>query len=233
MPVHVAILKPPYLDLILAGRKTVESRMTRSPQPPFARIAPGERVYFKQSSGPYRAVARAGHIETFRDPSPAKFAELQQRLRPHVGSDDAYWQAKRDSRFLTFICLEAVEPIDVGPAYPKSAWRAWHVVHDAADPVRDITLTAGALRNHYVALADVSQAMQQTAVTLVLPDGREVETDIYRNARLRWRGWRSYFESHALAPGDVVRLVRIAPGRYRVAFRRMRDAVQRNPQCPS
>ena len=33
MPVHIAILMRPYLKLILEGRKTVESRLTKGPLP--------------------------------------------------------------------------------------------------------------------------------------------------------------------------------------------------------
>ena len=57
MPVHVAILMRRYLDLVLAGRKTIESRLTRTSRAPYEQIHAGERIYFKVSAGPFMATA--------------------------------------------------------------------------------------------------------------------------------------------------------------------------------
>ena len=218
MAIHVAILKQPYIDAILAGRKTVESRMTINRQPPFEQISTGERLYFKQSAGPFRAIATAGHIEFHANVTPDQFQRLEQRMRPRVGGDDAYWTGKQKSRYLTFIDLCDVEPIDLGPAYPKSAWRAWHILDEEADPVRDIVLSEGAIRNNYLIVRDPSPAMRQAELTLELPDQAIIETRIVNGSRLKWRGWRTYFRQHDLKPGDVVRLECLQQHRYRVRF---------------
>lgn len=42
---HVAILKPNYIRDILAGTKTVESRLTKTNQPPHGRVETGERLF--------------------------------------------------------------------------------------------------------------------------------------------------------------------------------------------
>ena len=59
---HLAILKRAYLNLILAGEKTIECRLTRMAKPPFGVVKKGQRIYLKESSGPVRAVARAGKV---------------------------------------------------------------------------------------------------------------------------------------------------------------------------
>lgn len=219
MPIHVAILKRPYLKLILAGQKTVESRLTRTAQPPFGCIQPGERIFLKASSGPFMATAIAGKVEQHDKLEPYDILRLRLLHDKAVCGDDAYWELKRDSRFAVFVELTHVEPIEVGPVYPKSM-RAWHVVDEKLGPLMDMTLTAGAIRNHYLSLTGTSAKMRQRKVTLLMPDGEEVITGFADGKpMLKWRGWGSYYEQHRMKPADVVRIVALGSGRYRVSFR--------------
>lgn len=226
MAVHVAILKPIYIRQILSGRKTIESRMTRTQQAPYGQVNAGEHLFFKESGGEFRAMAHATMIETFSDPSPTQFAKIEQRLRPQVGGDDAYWKEKHASRFLTFVHLEHVEPIDVGPVYPKSAWKAWHVLEDQANPVRDIPLTEGAIRNHYVTIPGASEHLRRASFHMLMPDGQCVETKLTGGTRMQWRGWASYFRAYQCQAGDCIRLVCIEPQRYRVHLIRKPKSVE-------
>ena len=224
MAIHVAILKPHYLDAILSGEKTVESRMTQTQQPPFNMVATGERIYFKDSGGPFRAMARAGHVESYLKITPLQFDHLMSRLRPKIGGDDDYWESKRNADYFTFVHLSDVEPAGVGPIYPKSAWKAWHVLDDATDPIFEIALTADAIRNFYLPLPANSDALQIGDIQLQLPDGKTFTTDTYQNQRLRWRGWGPYYHEYEVRPGDTVRLVRVGVDRYRVYFIRHTQA---------
>ncbi len=218
MSIHVAILKRPYLKLILAGRKTVESRLTRTAQPPYGRIVTGERIFLKASAGPFMATALAGQVEQHDGLTPGAIARLQSRHNHAVCGDPAYWKLKRDSRFAVFIRLKQVEPIEVGPVYPKSM-RAWHVLDEALSPLMDIPLTDGAIRNRYIALTRSSDKMRCRPLTLHMPDGSEVETGFADGKpRIRWRGWARYYQQYEMIPGDTVRFVAVAPGRYRVSF---------------
>lgn len=219
MPIHVAILKRPYLNLILSGQKTIESRLTRTAQPPFGSIEPGERIFLKASSGPFMATAVAGRVEQHRDLEPYDVLRLRVRHDLAVCGDDAYWEMKRDSRFAVFVELTRVEPIETGPVYPKSM-RAWHVVEDKLNPVMDVTLTVGAIRNRYLSLPGTSAKTRLRKLTLLMPDGSEVATGFAAGKpRLRWRGWGDYYQAHTMRPGDAVRVVALGSGRYRVTFR--------------
>ncbi|NBC10583.1 MAG: hypothetical protein GVY24_02460 [Planctomycetes bacterium] len=233
MACHVAILKRPYARAILGGTKTVESRLTRTAMPPFGLIEPGQRIYIKVSAGRFVAVARAGEVASYEGLTPADIDKLRRRFQPSVGGDDAYWRMKRDSRFAVFVKLAEVEPIDVGPAYKPINMRAWHVLDDAADPIREATLTPGAIRNGYLTInlditspypgvqtgVPASVGMPPQPFTLILPDQSEVRTDYARGHMLRFRGWRRLFREHRIKAGDVVRFVHRGGGRYRVSFR--------------
>lgn len=216
--IHVAVLKPGYLRDILAGRKTVESRLTKTAQPPHGRVQPGERLFLKASAGPFMATAVAGEVLSFNDMRPVDVDRLRKRYGKPIAGDDAYWRSKRDSPFATLIELQEVEPIAVGPAYKVAYMKAWYVLDEALSPLCDWTITAGALRNRYACLPLplVSKIRPGSRVVLTLPDGEAIETDLARGRMLRWRGWGQVYEQAGAKAGDVLRFVELGPGRYAV-----------------
>lgn len=216
--IHVAILKAPYIAAILRGEKTVESRLTATAQPPFGRIAVGERLFLKASGGPFHATARAAAVEQHGELTRDAMRQLYQRYHRRVGGDDDYWQSKADSRYATFITLRDVEPIDVGPDYPRVNMKAWHVLDEADTPLVDITLTRGAIRNRYVAIPPGFTRFPEGPATLVMPDGAVIESEINPRRHVGGRGWAAYHRGYGARPGDAVRFVAVADRRYRVTY---------------
>lgn len=212
MAIHVAILKPMYLDAVLSGAKTVESRLTRTRQPPHGCIAVGERLFFKDSGGAFRATGLAAAVDEHSELTPEGMDRLEAAYRPRVGGDDAYWQGKRTSRFAVFVTLTDVTPLDVGPRYPANAWRAWHVVDERLSPIRDVSLTDAAIRNRVVRLPQPGDRLRNNPFTLHLPGGERVDTDLSPRGHVRWRGWKAGFERYRLRPGDRVRFIHTPPG---------------------
>lgn len=226
MSIHVAILKREYLRLILTGQKRVESRLMKHRMSPFRQVAPGDRLYFKASGGPFMAMAVAESVTDLEAQRPEEIDALAQCWNPAVCGEMGYWHDRRDRPFVTLVRFDRVEPIDVGPAFKVQNMRAWYVLPDEADPVREVVLSGGAIRNRYLSLTGVSDAMRGRDVTLVLPDGHEIATDFARGGpMLRWRGWGAYYEAFGLREGDHVRLVALGGRRYGVRFvRRRADA---------
>jgi len=219
MSIHVAILKREYLRMVLSGQKTVESRLAKVRCPPFGQVRPGERLFFKASGGAFMATAIADSVDDYVNQTPAQIDELYEQWNPAVCGSADYWQERRNRPFATMIRLRQVEPMDVGPKFAVQNMRAWYVLADESNPLLDVTLKRGAIKNHYVSLAGASEALRSTTLTLELPDGEEAQTDFTDGGpMLRWRGWRRYFEAFALQPGDVVRFVALGGRRYRVRF---------------
>lgn len=127
MNYHLVILKKPYLDAILAGRKTVESRFYKTRQYWLSRVAAGDKLFLKVSSGPVRATAIAAEVKSFDNLTAPKIAELKQRYNQKIAGDDLYWREKSNSRFGILIWLKDVKPIT--PRFiQKADWRAWVVL---------------------------------------------------------------------------------------------------------
>ena len=128
--VHIAVLLKPYLDLIIAGRKTIECRLTMQARDPYERIEAGERIYFKQSAGPYGATAVVEHV-IFEDRlSPKRVLEIKRDYNEQICGDQAFWNYKRNSGFCTLIWLKDVAPIDTGPQIRPLQGVAWLCLED-------------------------------------------------------------------------------------------------------
>ena len=209
MPIHVAILKRPYLEAILDRRKTVEARLTRTAMPPYGKIASGELMFLKASGGPFMATASAGSVVAERDLTPERFDALRTRFQPAVGGTDEFWNQRRaTTRYATFTELTDVQPCSVGPLYRVANMKAWYVLPAELSPVQDVVLTEAALRNRYVTLDRASDALRAGEVNLRLPpSGGEaaVVRSGFVGKRLRWRGWVPHFEAACVGIGWRVR----------------------------
>jgi len=127
---HVVVIRPPYLQLLLSGKKRVECRLSRIRRPPFQTVSPGDLLWFKRPSGPILAMARAGRcrFHTLHDPD-----DLARLTAPYAAAiraeADFFDGAETWARFLSLIWIDQIlglQPMRV----IKSDKRAW-VVLDA------------------------------------------------------------------------------------------------------
>lgn len=123
--IHIAVLLKPYLDLVLSGRKTVECRLTRQARDPYERIEPGERIYFKQSAGPYGATAVVEHVIFEEGMTPKRVNEIRRDYDDEICGDPEYWNDKHHSLFCSLIWIKDVQPIDNGPQIRPLQGVAW------------------------------------------------------------------------------------------------------------
>ncbi len=239
--IHVAVLLKPYIDLVLAGTKTVEIRLTRQNRDPFEAIERGERIYFKQSGGPYRAAAIAGHVICESGLTPDRIRQIRQDYNELICGESEFWRRKRSSLFSTLIWLEDVEPTDTGPAIMPLQGRAWLTLKDEpawrrcdrGDSSFAVVLTDGNLRNSslYVtrildrfpasAIGGATKRESGRPIKLVLHEGPTVNTDIVgRRKLLRTRVWGSWFKAHGVRVGDQVVFTPVEDRTYFVGLSR-------------
>lgn len=250
--IHVAILLKPYADLVLAGTKRVECRLTQQPLAPFECIEPGERIYIKQSGGPYRATAIAGEVICEADLTPTRIRQLYKHYNDLICGELAFWKMKKQAKFATLIWLEQVEPTSTGPALAPSRGLAWRTIqppppetaparrstkHGAPAPSFAVQLTAGNLRNNSVYVTGIRSHFPRASVggrnkkesgrpfTLMLDGGPTVATDIVGERNLfRTRAWGAWFRAMNAKPGDEVVFTPVASDAYFVGIARARKA---------
>jgi ASC-1-like (ASCH) protein len=124
---HLVILKKPYLDAILEGRKRIESRFSRAKPRFFAQVLPGDMLFLKQSSGPVRAMAKVAAVENLEHLTPDRVLQTKRRYNSQIKAPDEYWRRKIDSRFGLLIWFKDARPIRP-MRINKRDWRAWVVL---------------------------------------------------------------------------------------------------------
>jgi len=124
---HLVILKKPYLDAILSGKKKVESRFSKSRRNFLNSIKAGDLLFLKQSSGPVCATARIEKAKLFENLTAKKILEIKQQFNGLICGDEDFWQSALDCRFATLVKLtdvKRIEPVRIN----KKDWRAWVVL---------------------------------------------------------------------------------------------------------
>ena len=124
---HVLILKKPYLEAILAGRKRIESRLMHTKRAYFGQVKVGDRLFLKLSSGPVYATAIVAAVKNFENLTPQQMIKLKQQYNHHIKGSEKYWQDKANCRFGCLVWLghvRAIEPVRIN----KKDWRGWVVL---------------------------------------------------------------------------------------------------------
>jgi ASC-1-like (ASCH) protein len=127
MNYHLVILKKPYIDALLAGRKTIESRFYQTRHKWLSQVNPGDKLFLKASSGPVMATATVSSVKNFDNLTPRQITELKEQFNQQILGDEQYWREKTSSRFGILVWLKDIKPIT--PRFiRKFDWRAWVVL---------------------------------------------------------------------------------------------------------
>lgn len=127
MNYHLVILKKSYLDAILAGRKTVESRFYQTNQKWLSQINPGDKLFLKVTSGPVLATATVAKVKTYDNLNTAQIEQIKAKHNKQILGDELYWRQKSNSSFGLLCRLKDVSPIN--PRFiRKFDWRTWVVL---------------------------------------------------------------------------------------------------------
>jgi hypothetical protein len=125
---HLAVLVEPYLGFILDGRKTIESRFSVRPSPPYGRVEDGDIVLLKESGGPVVGAFTASAAWHYRL-DPASWTELRRDFTDALCAQDGFWEARAAAEYATLIGISQAQrlpPVTI----PKRDRRGWVVLAD-------------------------------------------------------------------------------------------------------
>jgi ASC-1-like (ASCH) protein len=129
---HLVILKKPYLDAILAGQKSIESRFAKTKHHAIGDVLPGDKLFLKVSSGPVCAIATVATVKNFENLTSKQIIEIKKQYNHYIIGSDEYWRSKSDCRFGFLVWLEdvkSIKPVRIN----KKDWRAWVVLTEKED----------------------------------------------------------------------------------------------------
>jgi hypothetical protein len=117
MTTHIAIMVQPYLQYVLSGRKTLESRFSHHRIVPFGCVSVGDQIYLKLSGGAVVAECVVQQVQ-YVEGSPIDVAQVC-AAHPELCASPNYIAQKSQSRFGTLMWL--------GPVHPVHPFQVTHV----------------------------------------------------------------------------------------------------------
>ena len=130
--IHIAILVEPYLQFILDGTKTVESRFSRNGCAPFERVSSGDVVLLKRQSGPIVGACAVTDVWNYRL-TPTTLDHIRVRFGSAIQPQNDFWEDRAEAGFATLMGVTDVRRLPE-VEIPKRDRRGWVVLRDARVP---------------------------------------------------------------------------------------------------
>jgi hypothetical protein len=130
--VHLAVFVQPFLQFVLEGRKTVESRFSINRCPPYECVESRDLVLIKQSGGPIVAVAEVSDVWYYElDASAREFIRTRFANQLCIDGTD-FWESKSASCYATLIQFSRVEKVEPIPCLKRDR-RGWVVLEPSIE----------------------------------------------------------------------------------------------------
>lgn len=137
--IHLAIFSEPYLTLIFAGEKTIESRFSINKIGPFAKISKGDLVLIKKSGGPVVGYFIAGGIEYFSNITETKIREIERNHGRQICTqyDPNFWKERERANYITLIDIKKIKRV-LPISTEKKDRTGWVVIRQKEDVLFEI-----------------------------------------------------------------------------------------------
>ncbi len=131
---HLAIFTGPFIDLILEGKKTIESRFSKVRCAPYGAVKEGDIVLMKKPGGLVLGEFTVSRVETFNNLNETSLQEMAEKYGKELcaDADKNFWERRRDSRYATFMYVSKPIRYDKPFSYPKRDKRGWVVIESAS-----------------------------------------------------------------------------------------------------
>lgn len=113
---HIVILKKKYYDMLLSGKKTIESRFSYNKCAPFEKVSVGDELLIKQTGKDVTLIANVEKVKYY-NLNPALVDKIRIEYGKQISSDKIEdWQTTMNKKYCTLVWvtdLKEVEPIKV------------------------------------------------------------------------------------------------------------------------
>jgi hypothetical protein len=101
---HLAILQPPYLELINKGMKTIESRFNMKRAAPFGKVAVGDLILLKETGKPITNYFFAASVNLI-DLSEVPVSIVREQYGDAICAqdEDTFWRDRENSHYATLL----------------------------------------------------------------------------------------------------------------------------------
>lgn len=136
--VHLAILLEPYLQFILEGSKTVESRFSRNRIAPYQAVQPGDVVLLKRAASKGVTGICVVRAVWFYQLDPESWDHIRKAFTSTLRADDpSFWADRRRARFATLMRIGEVHPLPYVKLLKRDR-RGWVVLQSRQQPLLEM-----------------------------------------------------------------------------------------------
>jgi hypothetical protein len=136
--IHLAIFVEPFLQYVLDGKKTIESRFSSVRCAPFERVGRGDVVLLKKAGGPVVGLCQIRNAWFYRLERDS-WDEIKVFAREICAEDPSFWQAREGASFASLMRIQHVHKIDPIKLRKRDR-RGWVVLRSAS---QQLSLKAG------------------------------------------------------------------------------------------
>jgi len=127
--IHLAIFVEPYLNYILQGKKTVESRFSLNRIAPYHKASKGDIIILKRSGGPIFGLCEISEVWSY-DLDPKSWKHIRKEFtRSLCAQDPGFWNQRSHASYVTLMRIKnviAIDPIN----WKKNDRRGWVILHN-------------------------------------------------------------------------------------------------------
>ena len=127
--IHLAIFVQPYLDYIIEGKKTIESRFSKNKIAPYKKIRPGDMLLLKKSGSSIFGIC---YVENawFYQLNQDSWSEIKETYGKLICVQDPnFWDQKKKAEFGTLIRI--TNAIEIKPInWIKHDRRGWVILQE-------------------------------------------------------------------------------------------------------
>ena len=130
---HLALFTPGYIDLILQGYKSIESRFSKIRCAPYNKVEKGDVVYMKEIGGAIEGIFSVGGVETYTNLKPFDIIHIDNEHRYNIFYDHEFYHHLdrwNECKYATLMRIGKYIKL-FKPAYCENKGRsAWKLLED-------------------------------------------------------------------------------------------------------
>lgn len=130
MSKHLAIFVGDYIEKILKGEKTIESRLSKDKIAPYCKINKGDEILLKQSGGLIIGKVEVDNVLYYENLNPETIAKLRKEYNSEILAEEKYWSDRANCRYASLIFLIKPNRFLTPLKSKKHDRRAWVVLEN-------------------------------------------------------------------------------------------------------
>jgi hypothetical protein len=109
--IHLAVFREPYLEFIMDGRKTIETRFSRRMCAPFRAVSTGDVIILKRSGGEIVGICRVEDAWFYQLTADTLTSIRDKFGRAICAEDDSFWEERKEAAVASLISISNVTPL--------------------------------------------------------------------------------------------------------------------------